>query len=407
MTVIKIVGPQKPNKSIVNLPGSKSISNRVLIIRSLCKSDFEIFNISNSDDTIVLNNLLSQSSTTYDAGHAGTSFRFMTAFLSIKNGVQILTGSTRMLSRPIGALVDALTAIGADIEYLGKVGYPPLKIKAFKKQQSKKVTIHANVSSQFISALCLIAPCLPDGLEINLEGKIVSKPYVEMTLTIMEDFGIPSFFGDNIIKISNQHYVPKNYTVESDWSAAGYFYNIVSMLEGARVELGFLSKNSLQGDSEIAHIGNAFGVCTTFEKDRIVLTNQKKDLKAMNISFLPFPDLAQTVIVLASLNNVEFKCSGLDTLTNKETDRILALQQELSKLKVQLRKVQDAHYEVTGNIQKTDEIIETFNDHRMAMSFATIASLFPIKINEPKVVSKSYPNFWKDLETLGFKIISQ
>jgi len=399
----------------VKLDGSKSLSNRALIIRALCKDHFEINNICESDDSTILQKLLSQSpDEVYDAGHAGTCYRFTTAYLALQEGTQVLTGSARMKERPIGILVEALKDLGADIEYLENQGYPPLKINSFNHEKRKSVvTISGSTSSQYISALIMIAPTLLDGLEINIEGELVSRPYLEMTLKMMSHFGITYTFTENKISIPHQPYVAKDVLIEADWSAASYYYSIASIRD-AEITLQGLFKNSWQGDAKMAEIGKKFGIETIYGDNELkIVSNTANRSVLLDHDFIKEPDIAQTVAVMCAANAVEGFFTGLQTLRIKETDRIDALKVELAKVGVSLYKLPPKMSKKTGNEYygisgkaATDQIpiFETYKDHRMAMAFAPLAILFPIQINKPEVVSKSYANFWSDLKTLGFSI---
>ena len=399
----------------VKLDGSKSLSNRALIIRALCPDHFEIDNICASDDSIILQKLLSQSSDEiYDTGHAGTCYRFMTAYLALKEGSQVLTGSARMKERPIGILVDALTSLGADIEYMENEGYPPLRINAFDHQKSiSKVSISGGVSSQYISALIMIAPTLPEGLEIIIEGELVSRPYLEMTLKMMGYFGIDHTLEKNKISIPNQAYHAKDILIEADWSAASYYYSIASIKQ-ADITLQGLFKDSWQGDAAISEIGKKFGIETTYGKNELTITsNPDNRSQHLDHDFIKEPDIAQTVAVMCAANGVEGFFTGLQTLRIKETDRIDALKTELAKVNASLYKLPpkmskksgNEYYGIAGKASAQEiPVFETYKDHRMAMSFAPLAMLFPIQIVKPEVVSKSYANFWKDLASLGFDI---
>ena len=407
-----------PNRNIsgeITLDGSKSISNRVLLIRALCNQYFKIDNLSHSDDTITMERLLNSHETLYDAGHAGTTFRFLTAYLAVKEGTQILTGSERMKQRPISHLVTALNDLGANISYVEKEGYPPIKIGPPATELKDEITLSADVSSQFVSALLMIAPTLPNGLTLHLDGEIVSEPYIRMTLSIMEYFGVASSWKDKTIKIPNQSYQVKDFTVEADWSAASYYYAIAALSDTADLTLKGLQKGSIQGDVEIVEIAKKFGIQTHFGDNLITIVKASGTPKLSNLeqNFTDIPDLTQTVsVICAGLGTIAL-FSGLHTLRIKETDRIAALQSELLKLQVFLNKMPEKFSKKSGIeyfMQEgiatcvADEIpvIETFDDHRMAMAFAPLALIFPISIKHPEVVSKSYPDFWKDLRSLGF-----
>ncbi len=404
---IKIYGPQSPIDADLSIGGSKSISNRVLLIRALCEDNFSIDNLSDSDDTETMLKLIDSDEDTYDVHHAGTCFRFLTARLAITAGEQLLTGSSRMLQRPIGPLVDALRTIGADIEYRGADGYPPLLIRSFNNQMSGKVSIDAGMSSQFISALCMIAPVLPHGLEIELTGDLVSRSYLEMTLSIMSDFGIQSTFADNTIEISHQKYVAKDYVVESDWSSVSYQYAIAALSKDSKINLSHYFKNSYQGDSRVIELYKNFGVTTVYNDGSISIKSDGVIPKVIKYDFINQPDLAQTYAVMAAALGVELHYKGVQTLAIKETDRMSALATELAKVGVTISK-SDGEYEYvqTGKAVVDNPIFDTYQDHRMAMAIAPLAIINPIYINDPEVVTKSYPNYWNDLATLGFEITS-
>lgn len=401
----------------IHLEGSKSISNRVLIIQSLCKDQFTIENLSPGDDTNILQKFLHQSpEEVYDAGHAGTSYRFTTAYLSMQEGTQILTGSERMKERPIGPLVDALRSIGASIDYIENEGYPPLKIGTLQKEKyQREVSISGAMSSQYLSALLLIAPTLPEGLKLHITDKLVSRPYLEMTLRIMSHFGVAHEWVDDMtIDIQAQSYQAKDIFIESDWSAASYFYEIAAFADEAKIELTGLFNDSLQGDRAIANFATKLGIDTSFGERSITITKSKRPLpEVFEYNFLKVPDLAQSIAVLSAGIGVYSIFSGLETLKIKETDRIAALKTELEKVDVFLSLLPakfypnstDEYYAVNGkaNKEKAPQF-ETYRDHRMAMAFAPLASLFPITIEKPMVVTKSYASYWDDLQSLGFDV---
>jgi 3-phosphoshikimate 1-carboxyvinyltransferase len=408
---------QKPStKKIqgeITLNGSKSISNRLLIINAICGGNINFSNLSNADDTVFLQNILKSNDSILDAGAGGTTFRFLTAFLAIQDGREaILTGSERMQQRPIKVLVDALQQLGADISYEKNKDYPPLKIKG-KKLRGGKITLPADISSQYITALLLIAPTLEQGLEIQLKGTIVSIPYIEMTLKMMEYFGIKTDFSieQKYIKVEHGNYVPKDFFVESDWSAASYFYSIAILAEDADITLHGLTAQQIQGDAVIAKIANDFGIQSTFSDNAVRLqkTATPKN-EYYKYDFLRCPDLAQTVVSFCAGLCVDATFHGLQTLRIKETDRIQALDNELFNLGLSnLEEIDSNTWELQNCMPQVynDYDIKTYEDHRMAMSFAPLSIVTnQIKIEEPNVVSKSYPNFWNDLEKLGFKIIN-
>ena len=414
----------KSNRRIVGeitLDGSKSISNRILIINALCKDDFKIHKISTSKDTQTLTKLLSQKGNDmYDAGAAGTTFRFMTAYLALQQGTQILTGSERMKQRPIGKLVNALRALGCDIEYLENEGYPPLKINAPKPLITNELSIAADTSSQYITALLMIAPTLPNGLRLTLEGNIVSLPYIQMTLSLMQYFGVEHAWEGNTIIVENQNYIAKDIVVEADWSAASYYYALAAFADELDLKLNGLFKNSLQGDSVAVEMGFHFGVDTTyieateFTEGGLHLKKSGEPMTEMfEWDFLKCPDIAQTFAVICAGTGVQGLFTGLETLFIKETDRVAALKNELAKVGVSFvklpakfsQKSQKQYFMVEGKAQ-WDKIplFPTYEDHRMAMAFAPLAMINTIKIEDPSVVEKSYPEFWEDLKKLGFEI---
>ena len=406
---IQIQKSKIQEQSSIIITGSKSEANRLLILQALYP-DIKIENLSNSDDSQLMQNALASNDEIVDIHHAGTAMRFLTAYFSIKEGREtILTGSGRMKERPIAILVDALNALGADISYIENEGFPPLRIRG-KKLTKHKVTLSANVSSQYISALLLIASKLENGLELTLDGKITSVPYIKMTLSLLDDINVEHTFIDNIITVKPniQNSSTNTLTVESDWSSASYFYSIVALSDlGTKIELSSYKENSLQGDSVLADIYKQFGVTTTFqnnsillEKSSIVNAESKIDLDLSNA-----PDIAQTISVTAFGLGISCHLIGLHTLKIKETDRLIALQNELAKLGANISVTDESLLleETLGSINQDVEI-ETYNDHRMAMAFAPLALKTSILIKEADVVSKSYPDFWKDLEHIGFQI---
>jgi 3-phosphoshikimate 1-carboxyvinyltransferase len=415
----------------IQLNGSKSISNRVLIINALSNHLIEIDNLSNADDTLFMQQLLLSKDGCLDAGAGGTTFRFLTAFLATQAGREVvLTGSERMQQRPIKILVDALQQLGADISYVNKEGFPPLRIKG-KKLKGGKIALPADTSSQYITALLLIAPTLESGLELELIGNIVSVPYIKMTLSIMEYFGVKTSFIDRIIKVENGQYQPKKYYVEADWSAATYFYSMAILAKQSKIELKGLTSQQLQGDSVIATIAQSFGVKTTWNENAIVIEKiSNPAFDSFNFDFINCPDIAQTVLAFAAAKKIEMQCAGLQTLRIKETDRIAAMDTELQKLGLaslteidsnnwkleigQLSTVYSRHSIVhrpstidhqPSSVEHRQSSVVTYDDHRMAMAFAPLClTLDVLIIEEPNVVSKSYPMFWSDLKKLGFEV---
>lgn len=413
MASIELKANQLKNiKGSVSLNGSKSISNRLLIIEALCGDEFKIRNLSNAKDTETLLRLLKHpNEQIMDAGDAGTTYRFLTAFLALQEDEQMLTGSKRMLERPIAVLVDALKSLGATIDYVGKGGYPPLQIREgnFDKEEMPHINIPANVSSQYISALLLIAPSLPKGLRLQLDGQVVSAPYIEMTLELMANFGIEYFRAGNSFMVDPQEYQADDYAVEADWSAASYFYAIAALIEGElELELEVLKSDSLQGDSVITNIMRPLGVDTRFlEGGRVLLGKNGKMLPAFfEYDFTACPDLAQTIAAVVAGLQIPAKLTGLQTLRIKETDRIDAMKTELEKLGAKVTVGED-WMEIEKGIDtkvSSKTVIETYKDHRMAMAIAPLVlKLDRLKFDSKEVVNKSYPAFWTDLKKLGFK----
>ena len=395
----------KLNASIA-ISGSKSESNRLLILQQLIKG-LQIENLSDSDDSVHLQHALSTDEELVDIGHAGTAMRFLTTYFSAKKGREVvLTGSERMQNRPIAILVDALKDLGADISYEDKVGYPPIRIKG-KQLQKNKVQINGNVSSQYISSLMLTASSLSKGLEIELLGKITSVPYIDMTLTLLHKLGIEASFIKN--KITVQPFlneINKTIVVESDWSSASYFYSLIGLSEiGSEVTLTAYKKDSLQGDSSLADIYQHFGVETTFGAHTIIITKKEKASKnRLVLDLKNAPDIAQTIAVTCFGLGIDCTLTGLHTLKIKETDRLVALENELTKLGGEIN-ITDESLDLKKSTQIHSNIaIETYNDHRMAMAFAPLALKVPIAILDANVVTKSYQKFWEDMQQIGFQI---
>lgn len=403
--LLHVLEDKKINENII-ISGSKSESNRLLILQKLFP-EIAIENLSDSDDSIHMQHALSTKDVTVDIGHAGTAMRFLTSYFAANNGREtVLTGSDRMQNRPIEILVNALRDLGANITYEAKEGYPPIRIKGTNFTKDK-VQINGNVSSQYISSLILTATKLENGLEIELLGKITSIPYINMTLSLLTQLGIKSGFTENIIKVYPKNAVEKQtVVVESDWSSASYFYSIVALAAiNSEITLSAYRKQSLQGDSCLAEIYQHFGVETTFGENSITLKKVKESNKAtLEIDLKNAPDIAQTIAVTCFAENIACNLTGLHTLKIKETDRLEALNDELTKLGATIS-VTDVslHLEVSSVIHK-NIAIKTYNDHRMAMAFAPLALLVPIKILNAEVVTKSYQKFWDDMQQIGIKI---
>ncbi len=386
------------------LPASKSESNRALILAALAGNFDTIGNLSTARDTQTLNRLLKSREDTLDVMDAGTTMRFLTAYLSITGQQKTLTGTPRMCQRPIGILVDALREIGAGIEYIDQEGYPPLRIKGFHSTGKRLITMRGDVSSQFISAMLMIAPLLENGLTISLTGKIGSRPYIEMTLSLMKHFGAQVNWSENEIQIPHQEYISSHYRVGPDWSGASYWYEVVALAEEATILLADFRKDSLQGDRIIASIMEELGVRSTFISSGVKLT-KKSYASSINYDFSDHPDLAQTVAVTCAAKGIEGRFSGLESLKIKETDRIAALQKELRKMGADLLEIRNGEWRLTPSNRLPSHLeIETYEDHRMAMAFAPLATRIHILMQDPGVVEKSYPAFWTDFQKSGFNI---
>ncbi len=401
-------------RGIVKLDGSKSISNRALMIRALCDDSFAIQNLSSSDDSVAMKELIDSPSYTLDVGPAGTTFRFLTAYLAIQPGEKILTGSERMQKRPIGALVEALNALGANISYTAESGYPPLRIgEPGDLGATSHIRIPAHISSQFISALLMIAPSLPRGLHITLEGDLVSRSYLQMTLTMMSYFGIAYTFEGQEIFVGPQAYQARPYTVESDWSAASYHYANAALSDALDLRLQGLHQDSMQGDAITMDLFDRLGVTSTWENGDLRLTKGSPRVQVLDHDYLLCPDIAQTIAVVAAGLNIPALFTGLQTLSIKETDRIQALKDELAKVGVSFAKVPPRFASKSGQQQYLVEgqasweappRFATYHDHRMAMAFAPLSMLGTIQMEDPRVVEKSYTGFWRDLTDLGWTV---
>lgn len=387
------------------ISGSKSESNRLLILQNLFP-EVTIENLSDSDDSVHMQHALSTNDETVDIGHAGTAMRFLTSYFAVKEGREVvLTGSERMQNRPIEILVNALKDLGAEITYEDKVGYPPIRIKG-RKITTSKVQINGNVSSQYISSLLLIAAKLKSGLEIELIGKITSVPYINMTLSLLNQLGIETSFQENIIKVLPKQSIEKQtVVVESDWSSASYFYSIIALAKiGSEIKLSAYKKDSLQGDSCLAEIYKHFGVLTTFGQDFITLKKENSTKnQTLEINLKNAPDIAQTIAVTCFAENIACNLTGLHTLKIKETDRLEALKEELTKLGATISVTNESLHLETSSVIKENVAIKTYNDHRMAMAFAPLAFRTSIKILNAEVVSKSYQSFWKDMQQVGIQ----
>ncbi|MCP2043557.1 3-phosphoshikimate 1-carboxyvinyltransferase [Pontibacter sp. HSC-36F09] len=391
-------------KGRVQLPASKSEANRALIIAALAGGESELQNLSEANDTQLLQKLLKSDADTIDAEDAGTVMRFLTAYYAVTGQQKTLTGTERMCQRPIKVLVEALQDLGAGIAYLGEAGYPPLQISSFKGNGKKQLKVRSDISSQYISALLMVAPLLPEGLELELEGKIGSRPYIEMTLALMQHFGIEASFEDNTITVPHQKYQPATFAVESDWSAASYWYSMAALAKEADITLLGLREDSHQGDKAIVDIMRRLGVYTEFKPEGVRLTKKHAE-KRVTFDFSNCPDLAQTVVALCAASGITVEMTGLESLRIKETDRIQALQIEVLGMGASLDERTPGIFQMNPTLMINRELnFRTYQDHRMAMAFAPIALLQSVQIQEPEVVRKSYPRFWEDLEKMGFEV---
>ena len=388
----------------IAVTGSKSETNRLLLLQALF-SNITLANTSNSDDSEVMQKALKGNEEIVDIHHAGTAMRFLTAYFAVNEGREVvLTGSSRMQERPIKILVEALEQLGAKITYEKEVGYPPIRIKG-QKITASKVTMAANVSSQYISALLLVAPKLENGLELTLEGSITSIPYIKMTLALLNDLNIQTSFEGNVIKVYPKPEVDsKVMTVESDWSSASYFFSLVALASQASVSLTSYKETSLQGDSALVEIYAKMGVETHFDENKMTLTKKENfNFEDVKFDLNNTPDIAQTIVVTCFGLGIGCHLTGLHTLKIKETDRLEALYVEMTKLGANIQVTNDSLTLVASNQINSNISIATYNDHRMAMAFAPLALRVPIIIDNAEVVSKSYPDFWKDLVRLGFE----
>lgn len=407
MKKLRLNGSDIKSLDEIIISGSKSESNRVLILKSIFQK-ISIINLSSSDDTNILEKNLNSKDFNLNVGHAGTAMRFLTAYLAtLENKKFHLSGSKRMNERPIGILVNALNDLGFNIKYIGNEGFPPIEIIGCKNLKNK-VKLKPNVSSQYISALMLIAPSLDNGLVIELDGNVMSRPYIDMTLSILNELGIYAKFNDNtiVIKSKKNEIINTEYEVEADWSSVSYFFSIIALSKN--IELSFLNfrKDSFQGDINVCKYYELFGVKTTFQNGKLIIKkrNNFNYPEKIIIDLKDNPDLAQTIIVTAFGLNIPTKLTGLSTLKVKETDRIEALSNELTNLGASCIIDDESIEFFKSNKLNKNYIINTYDDHRMALAFAPLSVIFPIEIQDPKVVSKSFPEFWNILEKLNFSI---
>ena len=393
-------------QSSISITGSKSETNRLLLLQALYPA-ITLANTSNSDDSEVMQQALKGNHEIVDIHHAGTAMRFLTAYFAVNEGREVvLTGSQRMTERPIQVLVEALQQLGAQISYEKEVGYPPIRIKG-KKITANKVTIPANVSSQYISALLLVAPKLENGIELTLVGEITSIPYIKMTLALLDEIGVETHFEGNTITVKplTTDLKTQKLTVESDWSSASYFFSMAALSSEATIALSSYKQSSLQGDSALVKIYEQMGVKTYFDENKITLVKQPNfKLQTLNLDLNNTPDIAQTIVVTCLGLGIGCHLTGLHTLKIKETDRLEALRIEMTKLGADISVTNDSLTLGVSNHINSNVKIATYNDHRMAMAFAPLALKVPIEIENAEVVSKSYPDFWEDLKKLGFEI---
>ena len=392
----------QPLNGDITLSSSKSESNRALIMNALSGNQLQLKNLSDARDTQTMQRLLSKKQPVWDVIDAGTTMRFCTAYLAISGSGEIITGSDRMKERPIKPLVDALRRLGAKIDYLAQEGFPPLRISAQKNvPQAQKISIPGNISSQYISALLMIGPTLADGISIELTDEIFSRPYIEMTLALMQHFGINSTWKDQTIHIKPQPYKAQSYTIESDWSGASYWYSMVALNQESSISLRGLRSDSFQGDQNIVHIMSKMGVKTEFKSDRVQLTSVPVTEINQNIDFKNCPDLAQTVMVVAAIKGIKLTMTGLESLKIKETDRVMAMKKELLKIGCLLNEENGIWRLKSGTVPEHLQTIETYEDHRMAMAFAPVCMIKATTIRNIEVVKKSYPGYWAHLKSVG------
>lgn len=405
-----IITPPSSLQATITLPSSKSICNRALIINALAHGTCTPDNLSDCDDTRVLIRALDALPPTIDIMAAGTAMRFLTAYLAVTPGTHLITGTERMRQRPIRLLVDALRQLGADIEYAENEGFPPLRITG-RHLSNDTISLPGNVSSQYISALLMIAPVLENGLRLTLTGDIVSRPYIDMTLQLMREYGVQAqWTAPDRLEVQRQEYRSKPYTIESDWSAASYWYEMAVLSDQATIRLPRLYPHSVQGDAQIAGLFARLGVTTSFDSEGALLIKKERPGGTLEYDFTHQPDMAQTFVVTCALKDIPFRFTGLQSLKIKETDRIAALIAEMRKLGYVLHEAEDSILSWDGERTAPDPcpVIDTYEDHRMAMAFAPAAIVLgSLRIRHPEVVSKSYPRYWDDLEQAGFGLTEE
>ena len=390
--------------TVRSLPSSKSLSNRALIINAMMQNRGTLENLSSARDTQLMQSLIASPDHVIDVMDAGTTMRFLTAYFAVTGQSKLLTGTARMQERPIHLLVDALRSLGVTIQYKGKEGFPPIEIMRFNQQLTPRISIRGDVSSQFISALMMVAPVLPNGLNIHLEGKVGSWPYLSMTAELMGLFGVKPEIKDQQIVVEGGSYKPASYRVEPDWSAASYWFAFAALAKSADIMLPGVNSHALQGDRVIIDIMRPLGVHAEFLKEGLRLTKANSTIESLVWDFSDCPDLAQTVLPVCAARKIAGEFTGLESLRVKETDRIKALQNELAKIGATLSEKQ-GKWTLTPGTQSPGKLqFHTYHDHRMAMGFAPLSALTDISIESPDVVKKSYPTFWEDLKAFGFTL---
>ena len=402
--MIEISSNNKTIYGSIDLESSKSISNRLLIIKELCKTKFEIQNLSNARDTKILFEILSNYKTRKDLNceDAGTALRFIIAFLATREGIWRVSGSKRMHERPVKPLIDCLKDLGTEIKYLENKGFPPIEIKS-KKLKSKKLSLAGDISSQFISALLLVAPTIENGLTLEITSKVLSKPYIAMTLGLMSEFGIGHSWKNNVIKVKQQNYLAKNIKVENDWSAASFWYSFLALSKSGEIKIPNLYANSFQGDSVLSSIYLKLGIKTEFNEDSIILNKTKNVAKELELDLSNHPDLALPIIVTCCGLGIKAHLMGLESLKVKESNRLECIKQELRKFNISCE-IDSTSIKIkeNQNIVQPTSIIECHNDHRIAMSIAPLCmKVDSIKFDDKEVVNKSYPKFWKDIDRVS------
>jgi 3-phosphoshikimate 1-carboxyvinyltransferase len=394
------------NGEAKRLPASKSLANRALILQAMAGDQPVVSNLSDARDTVLMNKLVGTAEKVVDVMDAGTTMRFLTAYFSIKGVSKVMTGTARMKERPIGLLVEALRSIGVSIDYLEREGFPPMEIKGFTFQKADEVTIPGNVSSQYISALMMTAPALPNGLRIKLTGKVGSRPYIDMTAALMKHFGVEAKFEGDTIHVKHSTYKANPYRVEGDWSGASYWFAFTSLGKAASIYLPGMIDKSLQGDRAIVEIMSQLGVNAEFDNNGLQLTKNNSVRSAIEWDFTDCPDLAQTVLPVCAAKGVVGTFTGLESLYIKETDRVAALRAELAKINAKIVEPKQGVWVLEpGKVDGITHVeIETYHDHRMAMGLAPLATMMDVTIKSPEVVNKSYPGYWEDVKSVGFTI---